>query len=837
MNVSLPAAMNQRVQLQLAEQQRRQYTAIDRMFGVLMLIQWGAAVAAAYWISPLTWAGTSNGTHPHVWLALGLGGAIASLPLILDFCLPGRAVTRHANSVAQVLFSALLIHVTGGRIETHFHVFGSLAFLACYRDWKVLIPATLIVATDHFIRGIWWPESVFGVASASSWRWLEHAGWVLFEDVFLTIACLQGVAEMRSIAARTVMLEDTDRWKSSIFEAALDAVVSMDGQGRITEWNSKAEAMFGWNMAEAVGQQLSDLIIPPAFRERHVQGLEAYRQTGHGPVLNQRIEVSALRRDGTEFPVELAITPIQAQGQLIFFGFVRDITARQRDEQELRRAKEAAEAANHAKSNFLANMSHEIRTPLNGILGFTDLLSRGVDRGDEEKHRMFVDTIARSGRHLLTVINDVLDLSKIEAGQVEIDRIRFKPRETLAEVVSILRVTAQEKGLSLNYFWTSEAPETIESDPVRLRQVLMNLVGNAIKFTEHGSVTIQAAIAREEDSSRCRLKFTIKDTGPGIPDDKRDAIFEPFVQGDSSVTRRYGGTGLGLSICRRLCDLLGGKIQVESHPGFGSLFSFTIDAGSPQFSANKRSVSGDLIPSTPVLGACSHDGLRNKRILLVEDGEINRQLLYIVLHDEGMEVTLAENGKQGLDRALQQSFDAILLDMQMPVMDGYTAASQMRRAGISCPIIALTAHAMSGDAEKCFNVGCSHYLSKPVEADRLLRTLDAVLKEESPLPQRGPSTPLQEKPGYQQIVRDYVQSLSGVLECLETACRNEDVERLRELSHALQGSGGTLGFPALSEAALQFSQEIRQPETNRLPEELDRLRQVIRQVVASQADA
>jgi two-component system sensor histidine kinase/response regulator len=819
---------NQRIELLLREQQRRNYAAIDRMFRVLMLVQWVAAVAAAYWISPLTWAGMTSTVHPHVWLALGLGGAIAWLPLLLDFWIPGRTVTRYANSVAQVLFSALLIHVTGGRIETHFHVFGSLAFLACYRDWKVLIPATVIVAVDHFVRGVWWPESVFGVASASSWRWLEHAGWVLFEDVFLTIACVQGVAEMRSIAARTVMLEETDRWKTAIFEAALDAVVSMDREGRVTEWNSKAETMFGWTASEAIGQPLSDMIIPMTYRARHIQGLKSYLETRHGPVLNQRIEVAALRRDGTEFPVELAITPIQSHGQLGFCGFIRDITARRRDEQELLRAKETAEAANLAKSNFLAHMSHEIRTPLNGILGFTDLLRRKVHRDDEEKQQMFIDTIARSGRHLLTVINDVLDLSKIEAGQVEIERARFKPVELLAEVVSILRVTAQEKGLVLNYFWTCDPPSAIESDPVRLRQILMNLVGNAVKFTEHGSVTIHASLVANRDGTGHVLKFTIKDTGPGIPVEKQNAIFEPFVQVDSSVTRKYGGTGLGLSICKLLCQLLGGSIQVESHVGFGSVFTFTVDAGIPEFSANICSVSGDVIQSTSKVDACAREGLTSKRILLVEDGEINRQLLQIVLQDAGMNVALAENGKQGLDRALQQPFDAILLDMQMPVMDGYTAAAEMRRGGVSCPIVALTAHAMSGDAEKCFNAGCSHYLSKPVEADRLLQTLDAVLKNN---PQSAEPKAIQDKTGYGQIVDDYVQSLTELLDSIETACRNEDVESLCVLTHKLKGSGGTV----LSEAAEQFEREIRNGEKTQLVHGLDRLKQVIDDVVSSHA--
>jgi two-component system sensor histidine kinase/response regulator len=841
---SLAGSMEQRVQHLLRKQQQRHYAAIDRMFGVLMLIQWAAAVAAAYWISPLTWEGLSHTIHPHVWLAIGFGGAIASLPAILDFCYPGRTLTRHVNSVAQVLFSILLIHVTGGRIETHFHVFGSLAFLACYRDWKVLIPATLIVAVDHFVRGIWFPESVFGVASASYWRWLEHAGWVLFEDVFLTIACIQGVSEMRSIAARAAELEDTDRWKKTILEAALDAVVSMDGKGRITEWNSKAESIFGWTAKEAIGRSLDELIIPPAYREQHRRGLRVYLETGVGPVLSRRIEVTALRRDGTEFPVELAITPIHSHNELNFCGFIRDITARNRAERELRNAKDAAESANHAKSTFLANMSHEIRTPLNGILGFTELLRRGADRGDDKKRREFLETIDRSGRHLLTVINDVLDLSKIEAGQLSIERISCAPHELLAEVVSILRVAAQQKGLTLDYFWTGNVPELIQTDPARLRQILMNLVGNAIKFTEHGSVTIIANLICEDDGPSF-LKISVKDTGMGISPEKLDSIFEPFVQGDSSVTRRFGGTGLGLSICKRLSQLLGGFVQVQSQPGLGSNFTFTVDAGHPQFGTNSSPRSGDVIPSPSTTPSSDGLCLNGCNILLIEDGEINRKLIHIVLEEAGATVALAENGEQGLCKALSQSFDAVLLDMQMPVMDGYVAAAEMRKAGVTCPIIALTAHSMAGDAEKCLQAGCSHFLSKPVESEQLVSTLVAALpKQTLPAKKRGDRnarkndhSPLHsklamERPNFRNIVRDYVDSLTEKMDALETACREEDLERLHELTHALKGSGGTAGYPDLSTAADRVLQKVLNSEVAEVPKEIDGLRKVVSRVIA-----
>ncbi len=718
--------MEQRVQQLLKEQQQQHYVAMDRMFGVLMIFQWLAAIAAAYWISPLAWEGMSSRVHPHVWLAIGLGGAIASLPLIFDFAWPGQRIARYVNSAAQVLFSALLIHVTGGRIETHFHVFGSLAFLACYRDWKVLIPATAIVAVDHFVRGMWWPESVFGLATASHWRWLEHAGWVIFEDIFLVLACLKAMSEMRVVATRTVALEETEYWKKSVLNAALDAIVTIDATGRITEWNGEAEQVFCWRTDEALGKQMHELIIPTRFHATYLEMLSKFRETGVSPVLDRRLEMTALRRNGSEFSIEVAITPIHAQDQVTFCSFIRDISDRKTYERELLQAKDAAEAASRAKSSFLANMSHEIRTPLNGILGFAELLRRGADGGNDTVRQEFIDTIDKCGRHLLTVINDVLDLSKIEAGQFEVHRAACSPHDILADVASILRVKAKEKGLTLNYRWEGDVPESIETDADRLRQVLMNVVGNAIKFTEDGSVTITAKLEVDTTGST-KLAIHVKDTGIGIAPDKVSAIFAPFVQADSSVTRRYGGTGLGLSICKSLCELLGGSISVQSQLGLGSVFTFSVDAGQTRLSPSPSFTQGDLIKSRGKNADARGDRLDGVEILLVEDGEVNRQFIRLLLEEAGATVTITEDGQQGLQQARQRTFDAIILDMQMPIMDGYRAAGEMRDSGVACPIIALTAHAMSGDAEKCLNAGCSHYLSKPVKSAHLIKTLIEVL--------------------------------------------------------------------------------------------------------------
>ncbi len=421
------------------EQERQQiFRRTDRMFAVLMILQWIGGIVAALILSPKTWNGSESHIHPHVWLAVGMGGVLASFPVYLAIFFPGRLITRHVIAITQMLFSSLFIHISGGRIETHFHVFGSLAFLAFYRDWPVLVPATALVAFDHFFRGVYWPESVFGISATSPYRWIEHAAWVVFEDIFLVIACQFGVkdlwknatrtAELERMNAqsreRTIELEQAYQAKNAVVETALDAVISMDIDGRIIGWNSQAEKTFGWTAQEVLGRSLAETIVPERFRQAQNAGLRTFRETGIAKVLNQRVELTAINRRGAEFPVEVAIAPIGVDSTVSFCAFVRDITDRLEGEKALLRAKDAAEAANRAKSTFLAQMSHEIRTPLNGVLGFADLLLKLGPKATETERREYLETINQSGRHLLEILNDVLDLSKIEFGQMDIDRVR-----------------------------------------------------------------------------------------------------------------------------------------------------------------------------------------------------------------------------------------------------------------------------------------------------------------------------------------------------------------------------------------------------------------------------
>ncbi len=823
----------------------------DRMFAVLMILQYLAAIAVSLILSPTQWDGSQYRVHPHVWLSVFFGAALASLPVYLAWKLPGRAVTRHVIALAQIMYSSLLIHVSGGRIETHFHVFGSLAFLAFYRDWKLLVPPTVFVALDHFVRGVFWPETVFGIATVNPWRWVEHAAWVIYEDLFLCMSCRNGVQEMWSGACRTAELERTNRGmqqqtaelegayrsQHAIVETALDAVISMDADGKIIGWNSQAEATFGWQADQVRGKSFAETIIPSQFRELHRQSLQRYLSTGDGPVLNQRTEGFAIHRDGREFAVELAIAPMRAGGSCGFCAFIRDITLRKQAADDLRAAKEAAEAASNAKSAFLANMSHEIRTPLNGILGFTHLLLNDIV-GDPEERRDHLQTIHGCGRHLLGVIDDVLDLSKIESGQMEVERVRCSPHEVIAEAISILRVRAEEQGLILDYFWKGDIPQSIETDPARLRQILMNLVGNAIKFTEVGSVQVAA---RLQSGTEPRLVMDVIDTGVGIDAAACERIFEPFVQADSSITRSYGGTGLGLSISRRLARLLDGDLTVSSEPGRGSIFTLSVATGSLVGVALSPGWTSDLVRARPSLPAQAPAVLPPCHILLVEDGATNRKLIGLLLQRAGATVHCAENGQVGVEVAASARFDLVLMDMQMPVMDGYSATRELRRLGYRQPIIALTAHAMNGDERTCRAAGCSGYLPKPIDPQRLLGVVSAALQAGSPHRASAPashvaplaSTLPMDDADFREIVGEFAMRLEQQLGALHAATQGGDWTQIANVAHWIKGAGGTTGFDELTAPAIRLEQLARSESSEQLSALLDELDSLSKRIQVS----
>ncbi len=515
-----------------------------------------------------------------------------------------------------------------------------------------------------------------------------------------------------------VSLEDMVNRFQTMKDTALDAIIVINSDGVIVEWNGQAEQHFGWTELEAVGRDLSELIIPQSFREKHKEGFRRFLQTGDSRILNKRIELTAVHRDGNEFPVELTVSAIKWADTYLFSAFVRDITQRKFTEWELIQAKELAEAAARAKSRFLATMSHEIRTPLNGIIGMTHLLA---DTPLNPEQREYVDFLLKSENTLLSLISDILDFSKIESEVIDLTEKRFILQSCIAETFELLSIFAREKKLKLVYTIRPDVPSVLIGDAPRLKQILTNLVGNAIKFTQTGGVSITVEKLLQYTDG-VKLKFIVKDTGIGIPQDKVKQLFQPFSQLDSTLTGKNSGTGLGLAICKNLVQLMGGEIGVEPSENTGATFVFTIVFKNPQtIGPNPGSSEESAVEINP----------KPIRILIAEDNQINQTVLLKMLQKKGIHADVVGTGTAVLEAVKQTRYELILMDIHMPEMDGIEATRRLRELfpKEDCPaIIAVTANAFTTDRERYLASGMDDYISKPIRWDHLFQVINKFVK-------------------------------------------------------------------------------------------------------------
>ncbi len=516
------------------------------------------------------------------------------------------------------------------------------------------------------------------------------------------------------------------------FELALDPMCLGTHRGDCLRINSAWEKAFGFSEAELKRTNFIEMVHPD---DRHAAIAELEKRVAGLPTL--AFECRFRCKDGS---YKWCLTSAHSEGaQGLVYVVGKDITLRRKVEADLKAAKEAAEAANRAKSEFLANMSHELRTPMNGIIGLTEVTLE-TELTDEQ--REYLEGVKTSADALLGILNDILDFSKIEARKLNFDAVEFDARKTIESAVHALAVRAHQKNLELTSYIEPDVPAALIGDAGRLRQILINLIGNGVKFTEHGSVTLGVERLSEE-RGQAELHFSVADTGIGIPASKQRAIFQSFNQVDSSLTRRFGGTGLGLSIASQLVHMMGGRIWVESEEGHGSIFHFTVRLQIAEPPAELRkdvSPHVDVESSEPPRPGAVSTGKRHLRLLVAEDNPVNRMLVSRLIEKQGHTCRIAENGQQALKLLESDQFDCILMDVQMPVMNGIEATAAIRAAesgrateksrakdkgrAAHIPIVAMTADAMVGDRERCLAAGMDGYVAKPVKIKDLFSAVE-----------------------------------------------------------------------------------------------------------------
>jgi PAS domain S-box-containing protein len=585
-------------------------------------------------------------------------------------------------------------------------------------------------------------------------------------------------------------LRDQQFYTRSLIESNIDAIMTTDPSGIITDVNKQMEALTGCTRDELIGAPFKGYFTDPERAEAAIKRVLSEKSVTD-------YELTARARDGKQTVVSYNATTFYDRNRTLqgVFAAARDVTERKRVEAELQQATAAAESASRTKSDFLASMSHEIRTPMNAIMGIADLLAKTSLTPEQDK---YVQIFRRAGDNLLNLINDILDLSKVEASQLELERTGFSLSDHLEKVMEMVAARAHEKGLAMVYEIAPSVPNDLVGDPTRLRQVLLNLLGNAIKFTQSGEVTLRVT-PDANPSVPTALRFTVSDTGIGIPGEKLGQVFERFTQADSSTTRRFGGSGLGLTISRRLVELMGGHIWLESEVGKGSVFAFAVPF---EISSTVNRPAAVPIGTDPELP------LPALRILLAEDSPDNCIITIAYLEDTPYVVQIAETGAIACKMFEAGHYDLVLMDRQMPVMDGLTATRTIREWEQAnhrppTPIIALTASALKGDREMRLAAGCTAFLTKPIKQEVLLQAIrehsmvaPSSSKEES---NRMDLIRLSAKSKSAIRIPAYLRNCKQNVIVMLDALDRVDFETVTSLGHQMMGSGGMFGFQAITD--------------------------------------
>jgi len=701
-------------------------------------------------------------------------------------------------------------------------------FVLAFALSRLTQPKTLLLAT------VLWSLAIMGEPLLHT-----EGGNLLVEGLFnrtlgmFTLWILAGLLYADNVAQREKQASES-RLKA-IVQGALDAVVTMDGTGHVIEWNTQAETIFGYSKEEAVGRALAELIIPIRLREAHAKGMQRFLSTGEHRILGRRIEIEALRKNGAEFPVELTVIPLHLDQQVLFSSFIRDISELKESEHALKQveatlvqARLAAEEANKAQSDFLAIMSHEMRTPLNAIMGIADILAHSTLSSEQVS---LVRRCTKASEGLLRMIDDLLLASKADSGTLELEAEPFALRDLVTESTNLMLMQAQDKGLVLATHFDPTLPIRVVGDAHRLQQVLLNLIRNAIKFTERGSIAVRVASSPDNQKAD-HVQFSVADTGIGISVEMRDRIFERFTQADSRSNRQHGGVGLGLSICKQLVELMGGRIWVEGVQGHGSTFCFTLPL----------EAAAD-VPSCGISNETTREGHgatdRGLKILLAEDFVESQDVMRLYLRETAHQLHCVTTGTDAVSHFKSGMYDLVFMDLQMPIMDGYAATREIRawetaQGRRRTPIIALTANGLLEARQQSQAAGCDDFLTKPIKMETILKAIERHAEGSATTAEPQVAGSKNGDPfigdALAQLLSKFIRNRRHDVTLLQTAIKEENFDQIRTIGHCIKGLAGSYGLHEIGAIGDHIEQAALNRKLDRVAHEVSRLGDAVRAI-------